>query len=331
MSSSKRGPRPGEALPLQDAIDLFLAQHKDTSAASYWSNLKVVAEIIGAKRLIEDITAKDIGLVQKYINNPGRNYADATRTKYIKVMKTFFNWLVKNNFLEGSPAGFLKVPKVNPYVDPEKAMTDEELRKLLDYVKWKPRDYALVLFLADTGARAGGASGLRWQDIDFEELRAIVTEKGDKSRPVAFGDLCASALKAWLIRRPKTAGLYVFSATKTPIKAPCISQIITRACVRAGVRPLGSHSLRHRKGHQFAENRIAPPTAALAMGHTDVNVTMGSYYPAGWARTDEALRALAVKSISSPAADTTPPPPPAPEAPKEPRQPPKLIVLRRPS
>lgn len=156
----------------------------------------------------------------------------------------------------------------------------------------------------------------------------MVTEKGDKTRPVAFGSLCVEALKKWQQRRPKSAGEYVFSPRKTPMLPACISQVITRVCVRAEVRPLGSHSLRHRKGHQFAAIHEAPTTAALAMGHSNVMDTLGAYYPQGWARTEDALRVLTVTSIEG---LTTPPQPPPPAAPVEPetRVYPKLIVLKK--
>lgn len=321
-------------ITLGDAIAMFLSQHRATSAASYGANLKIIAKLIGPTKDIRVISHEHIMEIQRYISSPQKGYADATRTKYVKTLKTFFNWLVKNNFLTESPADFLRVMKVNPYIDPEKAMTDEELEKLLDYVKWRARDLALVLFLADTGARAGGAAGLKWRDLDFEGLRGVVTEKGDKTRPVAFGEVCLTALKRWQQRTPESAGEYVFSPLATPMTSASISQVITRACVCAGIRPLGSHSLRHRKGHQFADSRIAPTMAALALGHSDVRVTLESYYSQGWAKTDEALRELVVRSISTPGA--TPPtlPQGSPAAQTEKADTPlkgKIIALKQPS
>jgi integrase len=237
------------------------------------------------------------------------------------MVKIFFNWLVKMDVIEKSPARTLKIQQTNARVEKSKAMSDEELKRVLDWVKWHPRDFALITFLADTGCRAGGAAGLRVEDIDFDNLRAIVTEKGEKTRPVSFEAVCARALRVWLDKRPAKAGAYVFSETVRPLQAASISQIVTRACIRAGVRPLGSHSLRHRKGHQMAFGLVPPTIAAMAMGHSDPETTM-KYYPAGWAKTDEILRSFAIKEGDVPGSRT-------PVEEKKPEERPRLVVLKK--
>ncbi len=53
-----------------------------------------------------------------------------------------------------------------------------------------PRDYALALFLADTGCRVAGVVGLKFGDLDLEHGTAEVFEKGrggnKKARLVFF-------------------------------------------------------------------------------------------------------------------------------------------------
>ncbi len=54
-------------------------------------------------------------------------------------------------------------------LDAQNVLTSEELQTLLATVRSRFREaYPLVLFLADTGARLGEASSLRWIDLDLE-------------------------------------------------------------------------------------------------------------------------------------------------------------------
>lgn len=279
-------------MTLKEGIALFLAQYKKKSQETYGYNLKNFSNFTGQDRPLVDITPLHILEYQQYVES--RDLAAATRVTYFKMVKIFFNWLAKVDLLDKSPARALKIQRSTPRVEKEKAMTDEELHRVLDWVKWNRRDFALILFLADTGCRAGGAAGLRMGDIDFETMRALVTEKGEKTRPVSFESVCCRALLAWIEKRPVKAGVYVFSESAKPLQAASISQIVTRACVRAGVRPLGSHSLRHRKGHQFAYGHTPPTLAAQALGHS-TKIFLESYSPTAWSEVDRVSRSFAVK------------------------------------
>jgi integrase len=280
---------------LQDAITLFLSQQKPSSRESYKYALRDMAEHVGARKAIGAISMMHMAEYSMVLE--GRGYASAaTFNKYVKVSKVFYNWLVRQQLIKESPARMLRQRKQESKVSREKAMPDTELARLLDYAQWRPKDHALLMFLADTGCRAGGAAGLKWQDIDWLRNEASVTEKGDKTRRVAFGAMCATALRKWDSVRPAAAGVWVFSTTHKPILASSISQLVRRACVAAGVTARGSHSLRHRKGYQLADLRIAPTIAAQALGHSDATITLQHYYPHDWDRAKRALEELAIKA-----------------------------------
>lgn len=280
---------------LQKAIDLFLGEHKATTRKTYAASLTIMRDYLGPARPLADIQpAHLIEFFQKVIYSKG--YAAATIQKHTKTIKTFFNWCVRVDLLVKSPALPIRGRKLPRNISRDKAMTDAELAAIIEAVRWdKPRDFALILFLADTGCRRGGAAGLTLKDIDWGKLRATVTEKGEKSRLVAFSPLCALALQRWLANRQahyKIRGVHVFSTDGSPMKPENVSLIIRRAAHAAGVRVLSSHSLRHRKGHQLADSRIAPSIAATVLGHSDVTITLQHYYPADWESAEQAMREL---------------------------------------
>jgi integrase len=283
-------------MELRKAVELFLGEYKPSSQQAYTRPLTMLRDWIGPARLVADITPAMLTQYFQVVVNQ-RGYAPATLQKHAKTIKTFFNWCVRLELIDHSPARVIRARKPPRRISREKAMHDDELSRVLDYTRYKtvPRDYALILFLADTGCRRGGAAGLKLTDIDFASLKAVVTEKGDKARPVAFSEKTASAISRWIGYRSlnyKVKGLHVFSSDGLPMRPENVSLIVRRACKRAGVRTLSAHSLRHRKGHQFADARIAPSIAATALGHADAMTTLQHYYPDDWETAEKALREL---------------------------------------
>lgn len=282
-------------LTLKSAINLFLGEQIETTRKSYFYNLRDLRAYLGDERPLEDVTTEDmIRFSQHYRNKSGVN-SPATYNKCVKTVRTFFNWCIKSKLMNPpSPAAAIKRLKQSEIVPRDKSMPHEAYLQLLDCAKWDARSYALVLFLGDTGCRIGGAAGLRWADIYFVDGSAQVTEKGTPARSVFIGEECSSALMRWQQQqRVKRRGEFVFSTTGLRMTNDSLGQFFSRLCLRAGIGTWGPHSLRHRKGHQLADNKIAPTTAQMILGHADVSTTLEHYYPKDWDRAREAVKELA--------------------------------------
>lgn len=283
-------------MQLQEAIVLFLGDYGPSTRQAYAGPLIRMRDWLGPTRLVGEITP---AVLVEYFQNrvANRGLSPATVQKHAKTIKTFFNWCARLELIQRSPAFAIRARRPPRAISREKAMRDDELAAILDVLRHKyiPRDYALVLFLADTGCRRSGAANLRWQDMDLTALTAMVTEKGGNPRKVAFSEDSAKAISKWLFFRSvnyRIRDTYVFSLNGRPMNPENVSLIIRRACRRAGVRVLSAHSLRHRKGHQFADARIAPSIAATALGHSDPLITVTYYYPSDWETAEAALREL---------------------------------------
>lgn len=290
-------------MQLDKAVSLFLGEHKPTTRKAYAHALLPMRDWVGPAR--ELATIKPVLLIEYWqtVVQP-HGYALATERKLAKGIKTFFNWCVKIDLLRRSPAAMLKAQRIPRLISRDKAMRDDELAAVLDHLRHKtiPRDYALVLFIAQTGCRIGGAAGLKLADIDWAVLRALVTEKGHDPRPVAFDDDCARALRHWLAYRSAhyaIRGVHVFSRYGEPPNPKYLGKQVRRACLAVGIRSLGPHSLRHRKGHQLSDHKVSPPVAATAMGIT-TGVMLGFYYPTDWETAERELRKLMAVDAAPP-------------------------------
>jgi site-specific recombinase XerD len=138
-------------------------------------------------------------------------------------------------------------------------------------------NYALLLFLADTGCRVGGLVGLCLADVDLGGRSALVTEKGGKSRYVFFGEQTRAALGAWFSVRP--AGMdRVFVGQRGPLTVFGVNQILSKLKRRAGVSGhVNPHAFRHGFAKRYLVNGGDLASLADLMGHTDVGVTKASY------------------------------------------------------
>lgn len=294
-------------LTLDRAVDLFLREHIRTTAKSYSYTLKGMVEYIGPARPLARVEPGDVIEYMQSIKERPTVKSPATVNKHIKTIRTFFNWCVKSGLLTGSsPAMGLRRLRQKKEIGREKAMPEAVYEEVLAYARWTPRYHALVLFLGDTGCRIGGAAGLRWSDINLEMRTALVTEKGEKTRPVFFGSETALALQRWRQQHTGECGDYVFQRDGKQMTNGSLGQLFERICRRAVGKGWGPHSLRHRKGHQLADHRVAPSLAAKALGHSNVMTTMEFYYPEDWERVQAEMEKLARKSEPAPAAKIIP-------------------------
>lgn len=184
-------------------------------------------------------------------------------------------------------------------------MPEDKFQQLLAYLRANTRSpsrkirfirgLALVLYLADSGGRIGGAWSLQVNDLQLDSGTGTVTEKGDKSRTVAYGPAAVNALRMWLLIRKGDLGDYVFSYRGNKLKESAIlGQFFRRLCIDAGIGSWGPHSLRHRKGFQLSDSGVSITIAAEALGHSSTGTTE-QYYPHDWDRAQKAIRDLSTQ------------------------------------
>ena len=132
----------------------------------------------------------------------------ATRNRYLRGLKAFFNSLVKEGFLPANPAAGLPMVRefrrVLPVLSPSQV---QALLRAIPPSTWMGRrDYALCVLLLDCGARISEALGAGLADVDGAEGTLLVMGKGGKERRVPFGNLAKRSLAKWLAVRGEIPG-----------------------------------------------------------------------------------------------------------------------------
>ncbi len=302
---------------VEEAYAAFMKQDRSLATQqSYHSFLgNRFIPTIGPRRRLDKVTPEDIAdfvndmrsRKVKYQNHPQHpeveeSLSPATVSRNFGMIRAFFNFCVRRYGLPRSPASEVFVRNYRRPPGSSKAIPAEDLAKLIEAArnntseKLRRRDYAIILFLADTGCRAGGLASLSLDSLNFEKREALLHEKGDNYVVVPFSTEVATALRNWLQVRPHTAHRYVFTGIRgdTPFTSESVGELIKRLCQRAGIRRYGPHAIRHRVGQAWADAGMPATLVRDKLGHKNVQVTLEHYFNQDTERLKQATDQLAL-------------------------------------
>ncbi len=111
------------------------------------------------------------------------------------------------------------------------------------------RDFAIITLLSRLGLRASEVAAIELSDVDWRSGELLVRGKGSRQEGLPLPIDVGETLAGWLARgRPRRESVFVFTRLRAPhggLSAGAVSQIVRRACRRAGVPLVGAHRLRH--------------------------------------------------------------------------------------
>jgi len=313
-------------MTLAEALTLFLSVDRaPATTATYRKDLGRLVTAIGPQRALRHVTTAELTdyfaalrarrtLYGDHPRRPAvkRPLSDATLTRVLKSVRAFFNWSVRQGFLATSPASEVTLRRYKRPPGSDKAITPQDLAAMVEFARRKrchaTRDYALLLFLADTGCRVSGCASLRLSALDLVQGTALLQEKGRKPARVYFGDLTAAALRGWLSIRPRVPHDYVWvNQYAAPLAAGGIAVVFRRIAIEACGKSLGPHVVRHRVGQAWADAGVNPALIALKLNHSDVGITLANYVNQDQSRLRQASRHLSLIALQPAPATSDPP------------------------
>lgn len=310
---------------LSEAVDAFLASKSVSlspqTVKSYGKDLNHLLSALDPDKPLEHITPSELEGVlktlrlrrQRYRGHPRRpeeagGLSRQTLRRIHKTWRTFFNWCLSRGLLQQSPAATVTPPRPAHHDGLSKAASADDLEAMLAYARQKlrnrARDYALLLFLIDTGCRIGGLCSLHLDRLWLSEGRALLEEKGEKNHLVFFGEATRTALLRWLSERPACPHRFVFTSQQgRPLTQNGASPIVRRIALAATGKSIGPHAIRHRVGQAWAEAGINPELIRLKLGHSSVTTTLTYYFNQEWQHGARASQQFSLLALGMPAAD----------------------------
>jgi len=138
------------------------------------------------------------------------------------------------------------------------------------------RDYAIVLLLSRLGLRCGEVAGLDLEDINWRSSELVVRGKGSRQDVLPLPS-DAGALADYLRHgRPRGFGRAVFlhaHAPLTRVSPGNVSDIVVRACKRAGIARVGAHRLRHTVASELLSRGASLVEIGQVLRHQDLRTT----------------------------------------------------------
>jgi site-specific recombinase XerD len=175
--------------------------------------------------LLKNVDRRHVRRYQEWLKNeaPLRNgkigYGIATMARKIVVIKSFLKWLYEGEYI--------KIPLHTAFLNNEVRMKDrpdrdlsyEEVKVLIDYYKEHPLNHALLTLLATTGLRIQEIAQSRWCDLYYDsrigEYFLKVKGKRDEIRHALIKKLVFERLQTLRVR--KRLSPYLDPTDATPL------------------------------------------------------------------------------------------------------------------
>lgn len=285
---------------LREAISEFLiAIEADgvspATLAWYQSLLSKMSNWLGDHTL-ESVATNTLRV---YIVHLRQHHTDHTVADNMRVMHRFWRWCEREYGLM-NPMRNVRYPSLPKTTAPPTIHRDDivAMFNACGGGVQGIRDRAILAFLLDTGARASGVVTLTIDHLDMQHRTALVSEKGKKSRLVAFHEITAGILGEWLRVRSSVPPVFYNLRTHDAMLPGGLQQLMKRLAKRAGITSrVNPHSWRHTFAREYLARGGHPSSLQILMGHKDVETTLGIY--GTYTLTD----ALETHKRFSPAAD----------------------------
>jgi integrase/recombinase XerD len=199
------------------------------------------------------LTGLDAAAVSEFVSRQSRRCSVGSAKCLVTRLRVLLRFLHVEGEIERELAG--AVPSVASWrlASLVKALDARSVRRLLCGCDRRTavgrREFAILTLLSRLGLRAGEVAALQLGDVDWRAGEVLVRGKGSRQERLPLPTDVGETLAGWLARgRPRCASVFLFTRLRAPhggLSAGAVSQIVRRACQRAGLPAVGAHRLRH--------------------------------------------------------------------------------------
>jgi integrase/recombinase XerD len=198
---------------------------------------------------------------------------------YRTAINAYLHWL-DNSEIKCSPS--CSHPRISKLKSEDKILPVYSATDISTFVHWKSKKrcerrlQVIILMLADTGTRISELLGLRWQDVNLDNLLVTVRGKGDKQRTIPFSLELRKHLFKLKVSSKSTENSLVFATHDGgKLGRRNVLRDVKLLCKKLNVR-IPERSI-HAFRHSFAVNYIrksgSPFLLQRALGHTTLDMT----------------------------------------------------------
>ena len=218
-----------------------------------------------------------------YLNNlQNKGRAVSTISRNLAAIKSFYQYLVRERYLEKDPAANLESPKLEKKLP--KILSIQEIEELLkqpnSLMPTGLRDKAMLELLYATGIRVSELISLNISDINLDMGYIKCFGKGSKERIVPLGSIAAKCVQEYISKgRNKLVRTYEESALFVNHHGNRLTRqgfwkIIKKYAQEANIlKDITPHTLRHSFATHLLENGADLRSVQEMLGHADISTT----------------------------------------------------------
>ncbi len=220
---------------------------------------------------------------QQFVYEIAKQVNARTQARRISGLKSFFDFLVFENYRESNPLDLIEAPKIGRKL-PDTLSTDEIDQIIATIDLSKPqgeRNRAMLECLYSCGLRVSELINLQLSDLFFKEDFIKVTGKGDKQRFVPIAKQTQKYISIYKNEvRPHIPTVKEYQDTLflnrrgKQLTRAMIFTIVKKAAEKAGIKKsISPHTFRHSFATHLLENGADLRAIQLMLGHESITTT----------------------------------------------------------
>ena len=218
--------------------------------------------------------------------------APAGANRMLDILRQIFNYAIECGHIDTNPT---RGVRHNPRPRVTRFLSQDEIARVhaaLDAHRGRGsgrQQAAIIRLLLLTGCRKGELVGLRWKEVDGEQLRLVDSKTGPRTVYLS------KTAQAVIARQPRTGSPYVFPSL-TDGSRPRSSEISLWRKVRreARVEDVRLHDLRHTFASHAVMRRVPLPVLSQLLGHSRDRMAL-RYAHVGDREAEEAAERIGVE------------------------------------
>ncbi|OGG18510.1 hypothetical protein A2721_01850 [Candidatus Gottesmanbacteria bacterium RIFCSPHIGHO2_01_FULL_47_48] len=264
------------SMELEKYLDLFVDFLRSVKKASatviaYRKDINQLIDYLkkAGRSNVAEVTSDDLNNFLALLHT--ENYTPKSISRKINSIKTFYRFLIQNQYLENNVAAAITHPKFDTKAP--RILTRMEYRALRDAARDDVRISAVIELLLQTGMRIGELAALKTTSVG-DHFLTIPAFEGHPQRDVPVNKSAKLALDHYLEVRPKVPSDALFiTKTGRPLLIRNIRTAIDRYFKTAGIAGAKVNDLRHTFiAHHLAAG-ASPVLISKLVGHKRISTT----------------------------------------------------------
>ena len=222
-------------------------------------------------------------LIQQFLYELAKNANSRTQSRVISGLRSFFDYLVFENYRKSNPLEQIEAPKIGRKLpDTLSVLEIDKIVAAIDLSKpLGERNRAIIETLYSCGLRVSELTHLKISDLFFEEGFLKVTGKGDKQRFVPIGVNTQKFINLYRqhwrslieIHAEHKDTLFLNQRGKQLTRA-MIFTIVKKLAEKVGIRKsISPHTFRHSFATHLLENGADLRAIQMMLGHESITTT----------------------------------------------------------